>query len=298
MDPEELDATVESLIKRIRSRRSGPRKHKLQKDLQDIVSSFISQSRSERDLLTDFIVNKLVKERYPENIHEYEKNFQEFHFYAKSQPSLRLHGKGRYYLSGDSWILKKIQKGIYLLGRMDGMGHGVSACITVLSAHKFLDDIVNKGIYSPDQIAGSMNELIFQLQGQTTYTTMLLTLLDDREIKITNTGDGGTFLYLPSKNSIDRLATMGRPIGIFSSEEDEANKLYEVLSMKIEPRLTIVSYTDGLFGDLEFDEEPLRENIRVHHKSPKRLAKAIFEYAANYPLPAPDDSTIIVATFK
>ena len=123
---EELESTAMELV--LQARRGDIRKRQ---DLKAIVKDVIFKgqpgvSSTEIDSLVGYILSQLVTGRYCERNLRYSYEDDNMVYAARSVPALKK-GSTRYFMSGDSHFFYRVGEGQYLMGRMDGMGHGVEA---------------------------------------------------------------------------------------------------------------------------------------------------------------------------
>ncbi len=133
------------------------------------------------------MIKKLVDDEYPEGLLEFEYTSPgKLAVYAKTVPCLKSDNKNRFYLSGDSWVFKKLSSVDFLVGKLDGMGHGPKAGVIVLAAHMYLDELVGQGLYDPAQITNRLNDELHGLQEGICFTTLSLSFIRERRARMTS----------------------------------------------------------------------------------------------------------------
>ncbi len=111
--------------------------------------------------------------------------------------------------------------------------------------------------------------------------------------RITNVGDGATYLHIPSESRCETLQTHGAPVGILAST-DKDFKPYLEDTYNLERGAMLVTCTDGVTDRHGFDNAYVWSLIAAV-SDPKTLSNAIMGYADSLPPEIGEDDATIVA---
>lgn len=286
---EELDYFV---LRNVKAARKGS--VRAREILRDKMLTLFNKPK-EAEKIIDFILEQLIDEHYCEKnlMSTYED--AQVSYIARNIPALKTNGD-RFYASGDAHFFRKLTDKDYIFARMDGRNYGFEAALIVLTARKYLNEIITQGIVHPKDIAESLAERLETVPNKMGFTTMFMSVLDDKEILLTNVGDGETWIYNPTINSFRLCPPHGLVLGAGDSQLRAKNPYVEERD-NVQPGYTLVSYTDGLCGKIGFDRNHIK-NLVGSRQNLKTIVKEILKYSNSLIPIEPDDVTLIGVRLK
>ncbi|MBW2973864.1 serine/threonine-protein phosphatase [Candidatus Woesearchaeota archaeon] len=298
MNDEELDTRVELLTTKAQQ---GDRTAKTQ--LRELIFSLFDEPASdqiEKEIAEtiEFILNKLIIENHCEKNKTSSFKDDYLSYFGRSIPAPKSSG-GRFYVCGDTQFFCKLGAGKYVLGRLDGMHHGVSAGLTVLTARKYIDDFIKKGIHSPNEIAKRLSDKMYLIpkKGASAFTTLFVSILDDSTAYLSCVGDGQTLFYQAEEDTLAVIKPFGPVIGAAGPELLKKVK-YKTEEFVLKKGDVLVSYTDGVNERKGFELSRIDRFIKANIGNIERTITEILLYTDNL-LPQgglADDTTAIGIT--
>ncbi|MBW3002726.1 serine/threonine-protein phosphatase [Candidatus Woesearchaeota archaeon] len=279
MNEEELDAKVELLVRKSQTG-SKLARNELSKVLAPLFDEPTSDDlEKEINATVDYIIHKLVVENYCETNAEGIFHDEYLSYFARSIHAQNSKG-GRFYVCGDTHFFHKIHNGRYALGRLDGMHHGVAAGLTVLTATRYLDDFLKRGIYDPKEIAKRISEKMYLIpkKGGSAFTTLFVSILDDSTAHISCVGDGQTLLFQSATGTLTAIKSEGPVIGIAGPQILKTIE-YKTEEFELKKGDVLVSYTDGVNERKGFEFQKIEEFVKYHNADIKTTVQNILDYA-------------------
>ena len=246
MNDEELDSRVELLVKEAQNGSKFAR-DQLYKLINPLFDKPIS-AEMEKEISTtiDYIIHKLVYENYCETNKEGFFNDDYLCYFARSIPAPKLKS-GRFYMCGDTQFFYKLSAGKYALGRLDGLNHGVEAGLIVLTARRYLDEFLKKGVFIPKELAKRLADKMYLIprKGASAFTTLFVSILDNSTAYLSCVGDGQTMLLQSKNDTLAVIKPFGPVIGLAGPELLNTIE-YKTEEFELHKGDVILSYTDGI----------------------------------------------------
>ena len=298
MNDEELDAQVESLTIKAQKGDIAAKKqlHELIFSLFDMPTS--DQCEKEIAVTIEYILNKLIAENYCEQNKMGSFKDDYLSYFGRSIPAPKS-GGGRFYVCGDTQFLCKLGAGKYVFGRLDGMHHGVSAGLTVLTARRYIDEFVKKGVQSPNEIAKRLSDRLYLIpkKGASAFTTLFVSILENATAYLSCVGDGQTMFYQPKEEILTVIKPFGPVIGAAGPELLKKIE-YKAEEFVLRKGDVLISYTDGVNERKGFELSRIEGAIKANACDIERTITAILLYTDGL-LPQgglADDTTAIGVT--
>lgn len=193
--------------------------------------------------------------------------------------------------SGDSYLLKEFEKGIYLAALADGMGSGAEAARDSGKMMDLLDKFMETGFHMEKAVT-LLNSMMY-LQGAKERTITL----DSCEIDLYQgtcrfLKYGAAVSFIKRDRKVWKIETGSLPLGIFSKEEPEE------FAYGMEDGDYLIMMTDGVVDAYETNYRgmSLQEFIgQLDYENPKQMANMLMNMAiANAEGKIQDDMTVIV----
>lgn len=193
--------------------------------------------------------------------------------------------------SGDSYLLKEFEKGIYLAALADGMGSGAEAARDSGKMMDLLDKFMETGFHMEKAVT-LLNSMMY-LQGAKERTITL----DSCEIDLYQgtcrfLKYGAAVSFIKRDRKVWKIETGSLPLGIFSKEEPEE------FAYGMEDGDYLIMMTDGVVDAYETNYRgmSIQEFIgQLDYENPKQMANMLMNMAiANAEGKIQDDMTVIV----
>ena len=189
MADENLDSIIEDLATRSRADISSsgklPQKdaRRWHAELFPLLAGRLSAREQRR--LAKYIIQEFSLGEFPERLNLFTYEDAKLSVFAKTLPCLKSDGKSRFYVPGDLWYFNKLSEDEFLIGRFDGVGHGVEAGAIVLAAKMYIEEEIGRKVFSPREIALKLHKKIQKLRDISS-TTLSLTYLGEQKARITH----------------------------------------------------------------------------------------------------------------
>lgn len=154
--------------------------------------------------------------------------------------------KPRDIVSGDFYFFEKIEK-YGIIGAVDCTGHGIPGAFMSLIANQILQEIINKGIYSPENILYHLNNGIKQAlkQKETSNRDGMdigICLVDKQKREVHFAGAKSSLIYFEN-DVLHIIKSNNFSIG---GEQRESHKFFEKQTIYLKPD---VNYSFYMFSD-------------------------------------------------
>ena len=220
--------------------------------LQTLLQSTLEAKRAEdvrilADRLGEEIdsVRKLQESIIPKHIHAP----KGYDIAAKYEPSqIQVQGSRPVVLAGgDYYYTCQLADGrtVFLVG--DASGHGMKACMSIMSLHTLVQQLQSNLIRPPHECVENINRQLCThdvVQSQEGFITLLYGILDEGVMHWTSAGHCLPIVQNLSTGEIYELGTNGDGSGFPLAIVEEAD--YVTVQSEIPPNHRLVIYTDGL----------------------------------------------------
>lgn len=297
MDADALDKKVQEFVAEARMG-SAQARLSLRKELDCLLGlPHDALHEQQRNEVLDYAIKQLVEEKLPEKLASTSFDDSNIAYEARTVPAIRSDGSS-FYLSGDMHFFYVVDSKNYLLGRMDGSGHGVKAAAIVLAARKFIEEGVKQRILLPGDFAFYINERLVRLMPRGNFSTLFMSILDDKRIQFTDIGDGRTFVYEPEKAALTRIFGKGPVLGAITPEQmQKFNIKYRTEERNLSSGDLVVSFSDGVYERIGYDASKV-DDIIVSGQSIASVVSGIMKYSLELPHRETDDVTVIGFSVK
>ncbi|MCX6708600.1 MAG: SpoIIE family protein phosphatase [Candidatus Woesearchaeota archaeon] len=297
MDADALDKKVQEFVTEARTG-SIEARLSLRKELDALFDlPHDALHEQQRNEVLDYVIRQLIEEKLPEKLASMSFNDSNIAYEARTVPAIRSDGSS-FYLSGDMHFFYALDSRNYVLGRMDGSGHGVKAAVIVFAACKYIEECIQQRILLPGDFAYYINERLVRLVPRGNFSTLFMSVLDDKRIQFTDIGDGRTFLYEPGKASLTRIFGKGPVLGAITPEQmQKLNVKYKTEERNLSSGDLVVSFSDGVYERIGYDASKV-DDIIVSGQSISSIVTGIMKYALGMPHQETDDVTVIGLTVK
>ena len=193
-------------------------------------------------------------------------------------------------VSGDTYSLKPLPDGRYMMLICDGMGSGERAQKESFAAANLIEDFYTAGFESKD-VLNMINKLMLLSSSDEVFSALDLCIVDLRNSTAQFTKIGAPHSYIISENSVKRLSAGALPLGILEDCEPREH------TAELSPGDLIVIFSDGI-AEAELNDNNLYSKITSVSPSDnvKVIAdKIISSTVASSEGKAKDDLTVIVS---
>lgn len=193
-------------------------------------------------------------------------------------------------VSGDTYSLKPLPDGRYMMLICDGMGSGERAQKESFAAANLIEDFYTAGFESKD-VLNMINKLMLLSSSDEVFSALDLCIVDLRNSTAQFTKIGAPHSYIISENSVKRLSAGALPLGILEDCEPREH------TTELSPGDLIVIFSDGI-AEAELNDNNLYSKITSVSPSDnvKVIAdKIIASTIASSEGKAKDDLTVIVS---
>ncbi|MBX7057743.1 MAG: serine/threonine-protein phosphatase [Leptospirales bacterium] len=205
-------------------------------------------------------------------------------------------------LSGDFYLVERLDRDEYAIVIADIAGHGLSGAIHLSALRAALEH--RRGLlHRPEKLLHSLNRDLFGRLNDAFVTALALHMnLKDRRLRYCNAGHPKGFMVLrrEDRTPVRFLRPNGRVLGAFAGSEYRHDDLW------LEDRVRLVLYTDGLSESMAPGGDMLGERglLGLFRGTTEMAPAAAMEqvrtelrlYQAG--APAEDDCTLLVADFQ
>ncbi|MBI2873637.1 MAG: SpoIIE family protein phosphatase, partial [Firmicutes bacterium] len=213
-------------------------------------------------------------------------------------------------VSGDSFLMRRLAGGRYLMALGDGMGMGVKAAVESSFALSYLHRFLSMGQDLRAAMASLNSLLLLCFPGESFVSLDALVLdLHGGEAQLAKMGSPPTFLQRAcGAGGVEVIGDPGPPLGIL---EDPALVIHRP-TLQIGDR--IIAITDGVLEGPPSLESPAaapeREWRKADHpkladvlldlgeKDPQEMAEGVLEFAVRRAGGCHDDTTVLVAEIR
>ena len=230
-----------------------------------IADRCIMKEQAEKILYSDYQENLTFSKEKTIAKNDIEKNKEIFHFNCE----LVYHPKDT--LSGDSYLIKEINRDEYLIFLVDGMGKGISASVTAMLSSAFINYSVNKLVKEKKQFL--LQKLLISLQefiapNLLEYEVIAASFLYFN--KHTMQMEYAIFsmppvLYMQQSNEVLKIKSNNTPFATYSKE-------FQIDTVDISHLTKMLIYSDGLNeNSINNSEELYAKYLKEDFKTTKNI---------------------------
>ncbi len=230
-----------------------------------IADRCIMKEQAEKILYSDYQENLTFSKEKTIAKNDIEKNKEIFHFSCE----LVYHPKDT--LSGDSYLIKEINRDEYLIFLVDGMGKGISASVTAMLSSAFINYSVNKLVKEKKQFL--LQKLLISLQefiapNLLEYEVIAASFLYFN--KHTMQMEYAIFsmppvLYMQQSNEVLKIKSNNTPFATYSKE-------FQIDTVDISHLTKMLIYSDGLNeNSIDNSEELYAKYLKEDFKTTKNI---------------------------
>ena len=230
-----------------------------------IADRCIMKEQAEKILYSDYQENLTFSKEKTIAKNDIEKNKEIFHFNCE----LVYHPKDT--LSGDSYLIKEINRDEYLIFLVDGMGKGISASVTAMLSSAFINYSVNKLVKEKKQFL--LQKLLISLQefiapNLLEYEVIAASFLYFN--KHTMQMEYAIFsmppvLYMQQSNEVLKIKSNNTPFATYSKE-------FQIDTVDISHLTKMLIYSDGLNeNSIDNSEELYAKYLKEDFKTTKNI---------------------------
>ena len=230
-----------------------------------IADRCIMKEQAEKILYSDYQENLTFSKEKTIAKNDIEKNKEIFHFSCE----LVYHPKDT--LSGDSYLIKEINRDEYLIFLVDGMGKGISASVTAMLSSAFINYSVNKLVKEKKQFL--LQKLLISLQefiapNLLEYEVIAASFLYFN--KHTMQMEYAIFsmppvLYMQQSNEVLKIKSNNTPFAAYSKE-------FQIDTVDISHLTKMLIYSDGLNeNSIDNSKELYAKYLKEDFKTTKNI---------------------------
>lgn len=192
-------------------------------------------------------------------------------------------------ISGDSYTVKALRDGRYMMLISDGMGSGEKAAKESRAVVSLMEDFYGAG-FEDSVIINSVNKLMLLGGSEEMFSTIDLSMVNMQTGMLHCTKIGAPHSYVIRGGNIRKIAAGSLPFGIL---EEMRPAVYRT---ELEPGDVIVMFSDGV-ADAEGEEEALRSQLAnvTAGRNVQEIAENLLALAITLRDGKKDDMTVVIS---
>ena len=192
-------------------------------------------------------------------------------------------------ISGDSYSVKSLRDGRYMMLISDGMGSGEKAAKESRAVVSLVEDFYGAG-FDDETIINSVNKLMILGSSEEMFSTVDLAMVDMKTGNVQFTKLGASHSYIIRGGTAKRIAAGALPFGILEEMKPQ------IARAELKAGDVIVMFSDGAADAESESEELYPEMLRIAGgRSVQEMAEQLLTMAAAARGGAKDDMTVIVS---
>ncbi|HEX7446092.1 MAG TPA: PP2C family protein-serine/threonine phosphatase [Pirellulales bacterium] len=206
---------------------------------------------------------------------------------------------------GDYYYAFQLSGGrlVFLVG--DASGHGIKACLAIMSMHILINQLQNDLAGAPHEFVGQINRRLCDqdiVRDQEGFITLIYGIVADGVLSWTSAGHCLPLLHNLATGELRELGDANHDGGLPLAVDKDAQ--YETISTPLPPGHRLVVYTDGVVeamahgdGHQQFGIEGLKRTLlECRHESPAETLDAVFHHSHAFTAGAGrhDDTSVLL----